>query len=129
MSNGQFVAHLGGCFMYSEDVKTLSAWYTKMLGIVWEANGEKCAYISFPYKTLNGEDSYTIFSILHGNRKLKLGDEKVFTLNLRLKDVEATCKFLNEQGVETKPVVFEEGCGKFSWCRDPEGNFIELWQQ
>ena len=51
----------------------------------------------------------------------------MFTLNLRVNSLDETIAHLKSKGVEVKGAeVHPEG--KFAWANDPEGNFLELWE-
>jgi len=53
--------------------------------------------------------------------------QKKNTLNLRVQNCEETVKLLKSKGVDVKAVELYPQ-GKFSWCRDPDGNHIEIWE-
>lgn len=55
-------------------------------------------------------------------------ENKPFTLNLRVTNMEKTIKHLKEKNVKVKDVVNDQYCGLFSWCEDLDGNCIELWE-
>jgi predicted enzyme related to lactoylglutathione lyase len=119
---------LGGIFLYSENPKYLAEWYTKNFEIEYEyTEDSKAYYVSFPYKTKDGkEESYSVFSILY-NEHRPFVDGKFFTVNLRVQNMEETIEKLKENNVEVRgPETHDEG--KFAWTNDPEGNFIEIWE-
>jgi predicted enzyme related to lactoylglutathione lyase len=119
---------LGGIFLYSENPKYLADWYSENFDLEYEyAEEYKAYYISFPY--LQKEDKkerYSVFSILY-NKHRPFVDGKFFTVNLRVSNLEETLKRLEENKVEVRgPESHDEG--KFAWTNDPEGNFIEIWE-
>lgn len=119
---------LGGIFLYSENPKYLAEWYTENFEIEYEyAENHQAYYVSFPYTTKDGKsESYTVFSILY-NKHRPFVDGKFFTLNLRVENMEEILAKLNENNVEIRgPEGHDEG--KFAWTNDPEGNFIEIWE-
>lgn len=119
---------LGGIFLYSENPKYLADWYSENFDLEYEyAEEYKAYYISFPY--LQKEDKkerYSVFSILY-NKHRPFVDGKFFTVNLRVSNLEETLNRLEENKVEVRgPESHDEG--KFAWTNDPEGNFIEIWE-
>lgn len=119
---------LGGVFLYSENPKVLAKWYTDNLGLHYEYTEDYNAYyISFPYRDMDSDKArYTVFSILH-NKSRPFVEGKVFTVNLRVADMDALIARLREKRMEVRgPEVHDEG--KFAWLVDLEGNYIELWQ-
>jgi predicted enzyme related to lactoylglutathione lyase len=122
------IANIGGVFIYSENPKTLAAWYEKALQIKFEFTGEyKAFYITYPYKDINADkNTYTVFSIMHRDTRPQL-QQRLFTINFRVNDLELLTKHFKKEnipfrGIETHPE------GKFGWLDDPEGNHIELWE-
>ncbi len=122
------VIALGGVFLYSENPKVLAEWYESLLGLKYEYTEQyKAYYVSFPYKDADSdEDRYTVFSILH-NKNRPIVDGKIFTINLRVSSMDETLANLAKEGVKVKgPEKHDEGI--FAWVNDPEGNYIELWE-
>jgi len=122
------VTAIGGVFLYSDNPKVLAEWYEKNLGLQYEYTEQyKAYYVSFPYREIDDKsDRYTIFSILY-NKNRPFVDGKVFTVNLRVTDLDSTVAKLQGGKVEVRgPEVHDEG--KFAWINDPEGNYIELWE-
>lgn len=122
------VKALGGVFLYSENPRVLAEWYSVHLGITYEYSEEHSAYyVSFPYKEVDSERrSYTVFSILH-NRSRPFVDGKIFTLNLRVSGIQELTDRLLTARIEVRgPERHDEGI--FAWLVDPEGNYIELWE-
>jgi predicted enzyme related to lactoylglutathione lyase len=119
---------LGGIFLYSENPKYLANWYAENFEIKYEyAEDHQAYYVSFPYQSTDGkEKSYTVFSILY-NKHRPFVDGKFFTINLRVDNMVETLEKLKINKVEVRgPEVHDEG--KFAWTNDPEGNFIEIWE-
>jgi predicted enzyme related to lactoylglutathione lyase len=53
--------------------------------------------------------------------------ERPFTINLRVYDVEKIVDHLEKCGAKVKGIeVYDEG--KFAWTEDLDGNHIELWE-
>ncbi|MCH2216193.1 MAG: hypothetical protein MK086_13580 [Flavobacteriales bacterium] len=119
---------LGGIFLYSENPKYLAEWYSSNFGLEYEyAENHQAYYVSFPYKSVDGqEESYSVFSILY-NKHRPFVDGKFFTINLRVESMEETLEKLTENNVEVRgPEAHDEG--KFAWANDPEGNYVEIWE-
>jgi len=129
MEPKDFVAHIGGTFIYSADPKTLAQWYSKHLGIEFEPNGIEgnIYYKTYCYNEIpSGKKACMVFSILE-NKNRPFLFEKVFCINYRVKDIESITSYLKTLNVEVKGIeVYPEG--KFAWITDPEGNYIELWE-
>jgi len=122
------VANIGGVFLYSENPKQLAEWYAMALNIQFEFTPDfKVYYISYPYREADTEKAtYTVFSIMHREKRPR-PEHRLFTLNLRVRNLEKLAEhFKNHhipfKGIETHPE------GKFGWIDDPEGNYIELWE-
>jgi glyoxylase I family protein len=129
MQPKDFVVHIGGTFIYSNDPKGLAEWYTKHLGIEFESPGADANiyYKSFYYnEILSGKKAQTVLSILENKNRPYLY-EKTFCINYRVNDLESVASYLKTLNVEVKGIeIYPEG--KFAWINDPEGNYIELWE-
>lgn len=126
---GSFISHLGGVFVYSAKPEELGNWYKKAFGLDWEYAEEYGAwFITYKYQTLEEKEiRYTIFSILKAKQQPKI-EGKAFTINLRISDLAGLYTHLQNLGIEcTEPQDFP-GEGIFAHVQDPEGNYIELWQ-
>lgn len=120
---------LGGVFIYSNKPKTLVDWYQKNFGLNFESTPDDTAYyLSFPYQDDEGKPRYNVLSVIKSKSVRPRKNSKLFTLNLRVDGIEKVIKRLKENGNIIKPLeVHEEG--KFAWVQDPEGNFIEMWEE
>lgn len=124
---GGRVENLGGFFIYSNQPKELADWYEKHFGMKHETFGDsRVYYISFPYTESDGTSRYFVWSIMPPKKELK-PDNKYFTINLRVSNIEDLISSLEKNGVEVKPME-EHPEGKFAWCSDADGNAIELWE-
>lgn len=122
------VENLGGVFIYAQDSKKLADWYSAHFGMTHETWGDSGVYyISFPYKEENGDSRYFAWSIMPSKDSLPPKTPKVFTINLRVSDLEDLIVQLESKGVQVKPMEIHNE-GKFAWCQDLEGNHIELWE-
>lgn len=122
------VIALGGIFIYSENPKRLAQWYEKSLGLNYEYTEQyKAYYITFPYRETDSEKTrYTIFSILYNEHRPFISD-KSFTINMRVSDLKEMVEKLKSLKIEVLGIE-EHDEGKFAWVNDPEGNYIELWE-
>lgn len=122
------VTALGGIFIYSENPKRLAEWYERSLKLSYGyTEKSKAYYITFPYRELKSEqERYTIFSILYNKNRPFIAD-KSFTLNLRVVNIEEIMNTLKSLQVPVSELNSHEE-GKFAWLNDPEGNYIELWE-
>lgn len=128
MGKSKFLAQLGGVFLYSTEPKPLAEWYQKAFDLEYEYTSEyKAYYLSLPYQDTNENRSrYMVFSILQKEEVPSLKTPN-FTLNLRVKDLEALSQHLKAMNHQVSDIeVHDEG--KFAWCSDPQGNRIELWE-
>ncbi len=123
------VKAIGGIILYSENPKILAEWYEKTLGLHYDYTEVQKAYcVSFPYREKHEDrDCYALFSILY-NKHRPFVDGKFFTLNLRVENLGAILRTLIELKVPVRgPEKHDEGT--FAWINDPEGNYIELWEE
>ena len=122
------VENIGGVFIYAQDSKKLAQWYEDHLGLKHETWGNsEVYYISFPYSDTENNKRYFAWSIMPAKTNLPVKSPNIFTMNLRVSNLEDVIKKLEAKGVEVKPMeVHDEG--KFAWCNDGEGNYLELWE-
>lgn len=122
------ITALGGIFIYSENPEHLAEWYEKSLGLKYEyTEKSKAYYITFPYREReSGKSRYSIFSILHNESRPFISD-KSFTINLRVTNLEEMTARLNSLNISFLGIEIHDE-GKFAWVKDPEGNYIELWE-
>ncbi|NEN24975.1 VOC family protein [Cryomorpha ignava] len=122
------IVALGGIFIYSENPKRLAEWYEKSLGLNYEYTEQSTAYyITFPYRETDSDHlRYTIFSILYNENRPLISD-KSFTINLRVNNLEEMVEKLKSLKIEVLGIENHDE-GKFAWVNDPEGNYIELWE-
>ncbi len=123
-----FIAAIGGVFIYSENPKELADWYKKHLLIDWEFTEQYGSFFAtYYYKdSSDGKKYCTVWSILGSKVRPKL-DFRAFTINYRVNNIEKAVEYIKSLGIEVKGVdVYPEG--KFAWLEDPEGNHIELWE-
>lgn len=116
----KLVDGIGGLFIYADNSKTLSQWYKENLGIEFQTDGAGNYFVEFG----QNERKFTVFAIFPTKEK-RTGNQ--FILNLRLNNIGATIRRLQEKG--TKIDRQEDfPYGTFAWFSDSEGNKIEVWQ-
>ena len=119
------VTGIGGVFIKAKDVKSLTAWYQKHLGIEFGDNN----YVTFKWLNKDPEaPGNTVFSFFKEDTDYFSPAEKPFMINFRVSDLDALLEQLQKDGVEIAGEKQDYGYGKFGWIMDPEGNKIELWQ-
>lgn len=121
------IAHIGGIFIRANNSEKLAQWYQDHLGMTHETWGDsKVYYISYPYTDATGKSHYFAWSIMPFKESIK-NKPSTFTLNLRVTNMDRVVAHLKQLDVEVSDVEQHDE-GKFAWCKDGEGNQIELWQ-
>ncbi len=124
---------LGGVFIYANDPKSLSEWYTRHLGIEFACEAASRIYYTLFYYCDDADPSRrldTTFAIMPSEKPLGL-ERREAMINYRVRDIEALRAELTLAGIEVEPIQTqrdEAGFGKFTHLADPEGNRIELYQ-
>ncbi len=135
-----FIKGIGGAFVFSHRPKQLAEWYTRYLGMEFEADD---AYESIYHTFLSGTDEskncdiVTSFSIIKAQHKfarsipdaepdLMYGDQP-FMINFRASNLKELVNKLNGIGIRIIKQVEEEH-GHFVWMRDLDGNRVELYE-
>lgn len=126
----QYIASIGGVFIYSKDPAALAAWYTKTLGLEFESDTEKGAfYLSFYYWDQDNKEKKRLvaWSIM---KKDELDDNqpRQFMVNYRVKDMNKLVNHLKSLNIDIEGPNEYPGEGKFGWIHDIDGNKIELWE-
>lgn len=124
-----FVAHIGGTFIYSAKPKELADWYKSRLGINYNHfEGHDSYYCVMPYTDAdNGLKASLVWAIM-SNKNRPQTNEKIFCINYRVHNLNDTLEHLKSVGekIEKSPETYEQGY--FAWVYDPDGNYIELWE-
>jgi predicted enzyme related to lactoylglutathione lyase len=122
---------IGGAFLFSNDTKTLSAWYRDVLGIALQGEDAECksVYASFEYRDLaNPEIKRTIaWAIMNTDQDIK-GKPRTGKINYTVKNMGEFLNQLKSKGVVIEKTEEYPGMGIFAWLKDPDGNAIELWE-
>ena len=117
------VTGLGGIFFKSENVKELTSWYGKHLGLETHEYGA-----TFLSKDKDGKDCQTHWSPFASDTDYFEPSKKQFMQNFRVFDLEKLLVQLKSEGVTVVGETEDYDYGKFGWILDPEGNKIELWE-
>ncbi|RYZ91881.1 MAG: VOC family protein [Proteobacteria bacterium] len=122
---------IGGAFLFSNDPKTLLAWYRDVLGIFPDGRDEdeKAEYRQFEYRDLDDptRKKSTTWAILPAKDDIA-GKPRTGRINYRVKDMSEMLKVLSSKGVAVTDQN-EYDYGKFAWLQDPEGNQVELFEE
>ena len=123
------VTGIGGIFLRARDPKSLSAWYTKHLGIKLAEHGSATLLWTDEVPATTG---MTVWSLFPADTKYfgpgnNEGTQQVM-VNYRVDDLDALLAQLTAAGVSIDPKREDYDYGRFAWITDPEGNRIELWQ-
>ena len=117
------VTGLGGVFFKAENVKELTSWYGKHLGLETHDYGA-----TFLNKDKDGKDCETHWSPFASDTDYFKPSKKEFMQNFRVFDLENLMEELKNDGVIIVGEMESFDYGKFGWILDPEGNKIELWE-
>ncbi len=121
------VVGFGGIFFKSPDTEKLISWYKKHPGIEFDEWGG----VSFRSGEVSpaGRDVYVVFSPFKDDTEYFSPSKTPFMFNFRVDDLDDLMEKLEQEGVDILPDrADEEGCGRFAWVIDPDGNKIELWE-
>jgi glyoxylase I family protein len=115
------VTGIGGLFFRANDPEALGRWYYEHLGIgtppsstdtkPWLQEAGPTAFAPFP----NDSDYFG-------------SPDRVWMINLRVRDLDAMVAQLTAAGIAVKVDPDKYPMGRFARLHDPEGNPIELWQ-
>ena len=110
----------GGIFWRSKDVVALKKWYKETLGISmgdWNVN------------VINPDaDNQTIFSFFKEDSDYFPQEQSVM-LNFQVEDIEAWMEHFNKMGISLLKEPEKSEFGTFIWISDPEGRWIEIWEE
>jgi len=120
---------IGGVFLFSNNARELTEWYTKHLGIVFtKYEGTNTYGMEFHYR-FDGDPSMRasiVFSITQTDKPLS-SERNEFEVNYRVDDLHAFIAQLEADGVTVEKVE-EFDYGRFAWVRDPDSNRLELYE-
>jgi len=121
------VKFLGGAFIYSDDPKSLAAWYKKYLGIDTTAHE---TFYSHDFLYRYHDDSRHVGRIVWAIIKRKENTSPLQTgymLNYRVDNLDKMLAQLRALGLTIEKIE-DHPNGRFAWLTDPEGNRIELFE-
>jgi predicted enzyme related to lactoylglutathione lyase len=123
---------IGGVFLLSNRPGRLAAWYRRALGLRLRPLAGSVYYQEMYYRSAERprKKLHTVFAIMPAVGKVGARRNQAM-VNYRVDDLERFVARLQRRGVRVDPIVEgadAEGIGKFTHCRDPEGNRIELWE-
>jgi len=125
------VKGIGGIFIDSNQAQLLSAWYTDVLGIDFEAHPDGSGFYHV-FFTRDAESSVMranpVFAIQQSKSELNPG-ARGFVINLRVDDLLQVLEQLRAKGIEMEGEILEWERGKHAWIRDLDGNRIELYEE
>jgi catechol 2,3-dioxygenase-like lactoylglutathione lyase family enzyme len=126
---------IAGVFLYANDPKKLTEWYTLYFGLEFLSEIADTYYIEF-YNRDDADPSRrwsTVFAIMPA--KQLLGSQRgEYMINYRVDDLKGLLDQLQFGGVSIGPVEeqndgrYPGSKGLFSWITDLEGNHLELYQ-
>lgn len=109
----------GGVFLRSNDVDSLKNWYKETLGITM---GDWNGTVIKP-----DSDNQTIFSLFQQESNYFPTEQSVM-LNFQVVNIEAYINHFNRIGVPLVKQLEKSEFGTFVWISDPEGRWIEIWE-
>jgi predicted enzyme related to lactoylglutathione lyase len=123
------VVGIGGVFIYSDDVARLARWYSDVLGITANIEGDATSFMhDFEVREAEGEGRLThcVWSIFPADEEHP-ASPRSFTINYRVKDIDAVLAGAESKGAT---VVRREDSeyGRFAWLVDPDGREVELYE-
>ncbi len=126
------VKGIGGVFLYSNQARELADWYSEILGIEFDPHpdgGDRFFKVFFTKDPETGVmRENPVFAINQADEPIRSGGP-AYMLNLRVNDLDAFIRSLNEKGVVVEPDILIWERGKHAWIRDPDGNRIELYEE
>lgn len=115
------VTGIGGFFFRAQDAKMLAVWYEEHLGI---------SQVPETYEEGSWwqDEGPTVFAPYGSEGENGSGPGAVWSINFRVRDLNAMVAQLREGGVEVDVDPEPYPNGRFARLYDPEGNQIELWE-
>lgn len=121
------VKHLGGLFIYTNQIEKMAEWYKQAFKLTYDYEQAGSLHLrSFYYNETDGDKRYLVFSLAKAESELPSGP-KSFVLNLRVSSMDEALAYLKDAGIDhEKEQVHEQG--RFAWLTDPDGNRVEIWE-
>lgn len=111
--------------MRARDPPKLSQWYRKHLGIKTTQN---VALFTWRSPKSSKRIGYTVWSLFPADARYFRNSRKQFMINYRVKDLKGVLEKLRRERVKVAQKVGNSKYGRFAWIRDPEDNWLELWE-
>lgn len=119
------VLGLGGVFVRARNPAALAAWYQEHLGFdVHDFGGSFGAIFNFA----DHEPGYQLWTVFPASTLHFGSTTQPQMLNFRVADLDGLMGQLRAGGVPVEDKIERSEYGAFGWCRDVEGNRVELWQ-
>jgi len=115
------VTGIGGFFFRSRNPEALAAWYETHLGI----NGPGQSADDQPWRQEAGTTALAPFK---QDTDYFGRPDKTWGINFRVRDLDRMVEQLRTAGIEVTVNPETYPMGRFATLKDPEGNFVELWQ-
>lgn len=116
------VLGIGGLFFRADDPKRLAQWYEDRFSIPKVTD-------SYDDPAWVQERGTTVFTPFSKDTTYFGTPDQQWMLNLRVADLDATVRYLREQGEDVEVDPHRYPNGRFARLSDPEGNPIQLWQE
>ena len=121
------VKHLGGLFIYTNQIEKMADWYKKAFKLTYDYEQAGSLHLrSFYYNEIDGGKRYLVFSLAKAESELPSGP-KSFVLNLRVSSMDEALAYLKDAGFDHEQEQVHEQ-GRFAWLTDPDGNRVEIWE-
>lgn len=115
------VTGIGGVFFRSRDPEGIGRWYERHLGVALPP-------ASYDERSWQQEAGPTVFSGMAADSGHFPRDEQQWSINFRVRDLDAMLAQLRAAGVEVTEHAESYPNGRFAELVDPEGTPIQLWE-
>lgn len=114
----------------SKKISVISIWtdkmnetidfYSRIIGL------NRCTCSAYHMPPPHFELGDTFLVLLNGKLNIEEGSELFPVLAISVDNLENACKVLEENGVEVIKGIQEDESSRWTFCKDPGGNLIEL---
>ena len=119
------VLGLGGLFFKSPDPAATAAWYSRVLGIVFESWG---GTVFRPADAAEIPGAGTVFCPFSADTGYFAPATTDYMFNLIVDDLDGVLAHCANHGVAPLAAILDEPNGRFAHIMDCDGRKIELWQ-
>src|SRR5712692_4635138 len=119
------VVGLGGVFFRARSPAKMSEWYRKHLGLKTTQN---TALFTWRSRKASKKIGHTVWALFPADTRYFRDARKQFMINYRVRDLKGVVEKLRREGVKVAGKLEDSQYGRFAWVRDPEGNWLELWE-